>query len=173
MWLLINSTLENKKLLTIAGKSLCLCQKFETTCKDIIMWLSSTKFLHDKKATFIEDGYSDYIEELINRQLGQSINKFEMEIDVGIETDHMSALRKGKDSRNFICHEFLKGLIAASFSYKMGYKPDLKLLKTHIRNIATADFIVSKWSYEFHEKRSGDFFDQEGYVNGLIDWVTK
>jgi hypothetical protein len=173
MWLLINSTLENEKLLIIAGRSLCLCQKFETTCKDIIMWLSSAKFVFEKKVSLLDDDYSDYVEELIKRQLGQSINKFELEVDIGIEPNEMGLLKKGKDSRNFICHEFLKDLILASFSSKKGYNPDLKILKTHIRNIATADYLVSKWSYEFHEKESGDFFDQEKYVKGLIDWVIK
>ena len=137
------------------------------------MWLSSAKFVNDKKVSLLDDYYSDFIEELINRQLGQSISKFEMEVNIGIPLDHISILKKGKDSRNFICHEFLKGLIASSFSEKEGYKYDLKLLKTHLNNIATADFIVSKWSYEFHENKSGDFIDQDKYIKGLIDWVLK
>ena len=171
MWLLINSTLKNDQFLLRAGKSLCICQKFETTCKDILMQLSSAKFVHDKRGSLLSNEYIKHFNDLIKRQLGDSIGDYEKDFVQYIDSSELEILTKGKNSRNYICHDLLKDLIAASFSEKPKLICDNKVFKEHLRNITLADYMVSKWSYEFQEQSSGDFYDKEKYVKNIINWV--
>jgi len=171
MWLLINNNLNNEPFLLSAGKALCICQKFETTCKDILMLLSSAKFIHDKRGALLSDEYIKNFNDLIKRQLGDSIVDYKKDFAQYIDPSEIEILIKGKNSRNYICHDLLKDLIAASFSEKPKLIFDNIVFKEHLRNIALADYMVSRWSYEFQEQSSGDFYDKENYVKNIINWV--
>lgn len=171
MWLLINNTLKNDQILLSAGKSLCICQKFETTCKDILMLLSCSKFIYDKRGNLLSDEYIKNFNDLIKRQLGDSIVDYKKDFAQYLDPSEIEILTKGKNSRNYICHDLLKDLIIASFSEKSKFIFDDKEFKAHLKNIALADYMVSKWSYEFQEQSSGDFYDKEKYVKNLINWV--
>lgn len=116
MWLLINKTLENKAVLLSAGKALCLCQKFESTCKDIIMWSLLSKSLHEKDFNFLSEKHITYVDKLLSLFLGDSIKKFKEEFINKTNKENFKILKEAKDSRNFICHELLKDLVSASFA---------------------------------------------------------
>ena len=42
---------------------------------------------------------------------------------------------------------------------------------SHVRTLAIGDFVVSRWSYEFHEKESAYFMSQDEYVGTMDRWV--
>jgi len=171
MWLLINDTLNNEHFLIQAGRSLCICQKFETTCKDILMLLSSAKSIKDKRFSLLDEDYIKNLRALLSLQLGKSIEKYQNDFSKFVNKKEIETLSKGKDSRNFICHDLMKDLIAASFSDRPKSICNMGKFKEHVKNIAKADYLVSKWSYEFQEQISGDFFYPEIYVNRLVNWV--
>lgn len=171
MWLLINDTLNNDHFLLQAGRSLCICQKFETTCKDILILLSSAKSIKDNKFSLLDDEYIKNISALLKLQLGESIKKHQNDFSEFINNSEIEILNMGKNSRNYICHDLMKDLIAASFSDRPKSICNMKNFKEHVKNIAIADYLVSKWSYEFQEQISGDFYDKDEYVDRLINWV--
>ena len=74
MWLLINDKLNDEFFLLQIGKALCLCQKFESTCKEIIMWFETMKSLKEKKYDFLDNKYKDNVDKLLNLLLVKSIN---------------------------------------------------------------------------------------------------
>jgi len=171
MWFLINKTLNNEYFLLQAGRSLCICQKFETTCKDILMLLSAAKSIKDKGYSLLDDEYIKNVRYLLKLQLGESIKKHQNDSSEFINNTEIEILNKAKNSRNFICHDLMKDLIIASFSDKPKPICNIESFKEHIKNIAEADYLVSKWSYEFQEKMPGNFFDKDKYVNNIINWV--
>lgn len=171
MWLLINETLDNKAVLLSAGKALCLCQKFESTCKDIIMWLCLSKSLHEKDFNFLSEKHITYVDKLHNLLLGNSIQTFREEFKNKINKENLEILKDAKGSRNFICHELLKDFVSASFAQSKKYELDKRKLLNHIINIAKGDYLVSKWSYEFHEKKPGGFYDKNKYIDRISTWI--
>lgn len=71
--------------------------------------------------------------------------------------------KKGKDSRNFICHESTVEFIYSSIYSKNIYNWDLAKFKKHIIAVATADYFVLRLTYEFQEGESGYFVDKNEY----------
>jgi hypothetical protein len=149
MWLLINEKLNDEFFLLQIGKALCLCQKFESTCKEIIMWF--------------------------NLFLGKSINLLKKNYLLKIKESDLQILQNAKKSRNFIVHDSTDILISESFSSSLIIESrlDIKIFKDHVKKIAEGDFLVSKWSYEFHEKESGAFYKKGIYIEKVMKWIFK
>ena len=47
----------------------------------------------------------------------------------------------------------------------------ISALLARIINIAKGDYLVSKWSYEFHEKKPGGFYDKNKYIDRILTWI--
>ena len=171
MWLIINDKLNDEKLLLSIGKALCLCQKFEITCKDIITWLVVVKSLKEGKFSFLDNKYTSYVDKLIDIFLGRSINLLKERFSREIKKAEIQILKDAKDSRNFIVHNSAQDLISWSFSSSATNKLDLQVFTNHIINVAEGDFLVSKWSYEFHEKEPGAFYNKDRYIKKMVKWI--
>jgi len=170
-WIIFDSRFEESDLLLAAGKYLFVCQHFETTCKDIVMWLCLSKALNDSQFQFLSDEHKDYVEQLLGLFLGQSIQRLRQVFGGGLKDENIAALRDAKDSRNFICHECLLDLVYAPFGRQYQFDWDISLHRTNIARLAKGDYLVSRWAYEFHEKDSGAFMDQDSYVASIERWV--
>jgi len=154
------------------GKALFICQHFECTCKSIIMWLNLSKKLYDKHFKVFSQEQKDFVDKLLNLLLGSSINRLkENSADFGVEKGDITILDDARKSRNYICHESELSLIHATHGpmYRWNLKRDE--LRKNIVNIAKGDYLVSKWSYEFHEKLPSSFKDKTPYVDSLLNWV--
>lgn len=175
MWLLINEKLNDKFFLLQIGKALCLCQKFESTCKEIIMWFETIKSLKENKYNFLDDKYKDNVDKLLNLFLGKSINLLKNNYLLKIKESDLQILQNAKKSRNFIVHDSTGILISESFSPSLIIESrlDIKIFENHVKKIAEGDFLVSKWSYEFHEKESGAFYKKGIYIEKVIKWIFK
>jgi hypothetical protein len=175
MWLLINEKLNDEFFLLQIGKALCLCQKFESTCKEITMWFGTMKSLKEKKYDFLDNKYKDNVDKLLNLFLVKSINLLKKNYLLKIKESDLQILQNARKSRNFIVHDSTDILISESFnpSLIIESRLDIKIFKNHIKKIAEGDFLVSKWSYEFHEKESGAFYKKGIYIEKIMKWIFK
>lgn len=195
MWLIVNNVLNNETILLQAGKMLCLCQKFESTCKGIVTQYLLTDPFDENKINLFSEEYFSYVDKLKKLLLGQTVTRLAKKFGDMIRAKDIEILEQGIASRNFICHDLLNDFISASFAESendirkkfnksfedvqfplIELRGDLlnrEVVIGHLRNLISADYIVSKWSYEFQEKQSGRFYDKEGYAERLIDWVFK
>lgn len=134
------------------------------------MWLSTAKSLHEKEFKFLSEEHHEYSDKLLGGQLNKILGGFRKKFGNDYEED-VKNLHSARESRNFICHDLLKDFISASYVQQSKYTFDKKALTKHLQNIAIGDYIVSRWSYEFHEKESGYFKDKENYVQTLVSWA--
>jgi hypothetical protein len=153
MWLTTHALYQHDDIFCIFGKSLFVIQKFEDTCKDIINWLHITKIVEDGKIIFLDDEYNSYCDKLSKIMLGNSIksvNNIKHEFE--IEDKEIDILKNAKDSRNWIAHKLCSDCILKNI-YTSNPAYDIPIeLKKHVINVIKGDYLVSKWSYEFHEK---------------------
>lgn len=170
-WILFDQRITEDDFFLITGKALFLCQHFESTCKDIVMWLCLTNSLKEQEFDFLSDKHKDYVDKLLNLFLGSSIERLKVKIPNIASTEEFQTLKEAKDSRNFICHECALDLIYASYGSAYNFKLNSDLLRQHVIKLAMGDYIVSRWSYEFHEKNSGAFKDREQYLSTIKSWV--
>jgi hypothetical protein len=170
-WILFDQRVrENEFFLTI-GKTLVLCQHFESACKNIVMWLCLAKSLHEEKFEFLSDGHKDYVEKLLNLFLGRSIEELKNKMPDIASPEDFQILKEAKDSRNYFCHESSLGLIYAPYGNIYELNPDLTLINEHVGKLAMGDYLVSKWAYEFHEKESGAFKNRDQYISSIKGWI--
>lgn len=170
-WIIFDSRLKESDFLLTTGKYLFLCQHFETTCKDIVMWLCLSKVLNENQFQFLSDEHKDYVDQLLGLFLGQSIQRLQGVFRGQIRDEDIAALRDAKDSRNFVCHECLLDLVHAPLGRAYQFDWDISLHRSHIARLAKGDYLVSRWAYEFHEKESGVFKDRNSYVASIERWV--
>lgn len=168
-WIIFDQRTRESGFLLATGKALFLCQHFESTCKEIVTWFCVTKALIDKKFGLLSDEHKDYVDKLMRLFLDRSIRKLE-DIPKIASKEEIDSIREAKESRNFVCHECLLSLIYAPYPCAKP-KIDLSLFRRHVGKIAIGDYLVSKWSYEFHEKDSGAFKNRERYVNAIEEWI--
>lgn len=119
----------------------------------------------------MSEEHQSYVDMILNLFLGQSINYYKNYLSEIIKEDEIDILKKGKDSRNFICHESAVEFIYSSIYSKQIYNWDLAKFKEHIIAVATADYFVSRWIYEFQEVKSGYFVDKNNYVEKITKWI--
>ena len=152
-----------------AGKALFLCQKFERTCKEIIMWVTLSKSLEEKQFDFLSKGHIDSVDKLLQLYLGTSINNFFKCFT--LNEKNKKILTDAKNSRNFICHEIMNDFIFLHNGRNEVVNQFNDRLFFHIQNLARGDYLVSRWSYEFYEKESGYFFDEKKYIKEIETWI--
>ena len=171
MWVIFDYRLEEREFFEMTGKALFLCQHFEHTCKEIVMYLNLAKALSEQQLEFLSDDHKKYADKLMALFLGGSIKRLRKEFPrIGSDAE-IGDIEKAKDSRNYICHESELDLIGARFAprgYRYEWQPNTDILVSHFRNIATGDYVVSRWFYEFSEKESGAFKVKDEYVESLI-----
>jgi hypothetical protein len=136
------------------------------------MWFSLAKALHEKKFDFLGDQQKDYVEKLNGLFLGRSIQQLSKEFGTEFSTDEIETLKTATASRNFICHECLLPLIHAPFGSQYRSSWDIDAHQAHVHSLAEGDYLVSRWSYEFHERESGAFKDKDAYVASIVSWVV-
>ncbi|MCF8564696.1 hypothetical protein LLE49_08040 [Alicyclobacillus tolerans] len=148
------------------GKAVLLCQKFEATCKDIVSWFEIVRKLDEEKIEFLGDEYLSYVDKLHQFLLGESILTLRRNHGrIGISADELSILNQARISRNWIVHR--SGLEAVFANGEI----DNEQLVFHIRKIARGDFLVSSWSYEFHEKDTCNWKVEQEYIEMIVRWV--
>ncbi|MEW6359468.1 MAG: hypothetical protein AB1696_24235 [Planctomycetota bacterium] len=170
-WIVFDARLHEDDFLLSAGKSLFLCQHFEWTCKEIVMWLSLSKALYKKQFEFLSAEHRDYVDQLLSLFLGQSIQRLNQEFGGKINEHDIDLVKGAKDSRNFICHECMLNLVYAPLGDGYSFDWDTDSHRKHIRHLAEGDYVVSRWTYEFHEKESGAFKNRDCYVTAVESWV--
>lgn len=147
------------------GKGLLICQKFEDTCKDIVWWLKMILKATDEGVEFLGQEHRAYGDRLHSMLLGRALSTLDADADrFGVTPEQLRTLDRAKDARNWIVHE--SGLQAI---YGSG-EPGEQAFTCAVLQVARGDFLVSRWSYEFHEKESGTKDEQE-YVNTIRQWL--
>lgn len=161
-----------EKIFSIYGKTIYIAQKFESTCKEILRWFQLVNIIKEKESTIDFNDFNSYSEKLSKLLLGSSINSFERIRDrINISDKSLKILKEAKLSRNWIAHELCTDNISDYF-----IKTDLKLkipveLKHNVINLIKGDYLVSKWSYEFHEKEALYFYDEDFHVDKILNWL--
>ena len=172
MWLITDHLPESEEIPAVIGRTLFVCQKYEITCKDIISWLETTRSLVDKKIEFLSEEYLSYVDKLHKILLGRAIQKLEKNaLRFGVSKQDFQCLDLAKQSRNWLVHESCTELITSHFS---GRNKTLTLpveFREHVKTVVRGDFLVSKWSYQFHEKETAPWFRQDTYVERVVKWV--
>lgn len=170
-WITSDKRMEESDFLLAVGKCLFLCQHFESTCKDIVMWLHLSKAIHEGQFRFLSAEHEHYVDRLVSLFLGSSIQQLQHTFHGRFTEEDFTVQKAAKDSRNFICHECVLDLVYAPFGPMYRFAWDVDLHREHVLALAKGDYLVSRWSYEFHEKESGAFVCQESYVADLERWV--
>lgn len=167
MWLTPNTLNQIDRNSGIIGRAILICQKFEATCNDIITWFEATIALENRKYEFMSTEYISYVDDLHRMLLGQSINKLSNhKKEIIVSKSEIQILNEARKSRNWIVHESgLKTL----FTNK-----DLEVeeLSMHVKKVARGEFLVSNWSYQFHEQETLRFINESLYTNCIVDWVV-
>ena len=172
MWL-VKSNFNEQEVFSIYGKALFISQKFEIECKDIIRWFQAVNIVFEEKVDFMSEEYVSYCEKLSNIMLGRSIESIKILNKRWIFPEsEIQTLITAKDSRNWIVHESCIDNIALNVMGRNVIYEVPKELKNKIIEIIKGDYIVSKWSYEFHEKESAYFFDEEKYIQSILNWLN-
>jgi hypothetical protein len=172
MWLLKKNFTTEKEVFCICGKALFLTQKFEKTCKEIINWLQIVDTLLAKKLEFMSDEYMDYCSKLSNMLLGSSIKSIDkIRSQYEITDMELSIINDAKNSRNWIAHDLCEKNIINNLTTQSAIYELPVDFHDHVLNIIEGDYLVSKWSYEFHEKESGAFFDKSTYIADIFKWI--
>jgi len=170
-WIISDQRLKESDFFLAAGKYLFLCQHFESTCKDIVMWFHLSKALHEDQFKILSAEHNDYVDKLISMFLGSSIKKLQETFEHDFTDADFEVLKTAKDSRNYICHECVLDLVYAPYGPKYRFTWDVELHRKHILSLAKGDYLVSRWSYEFHEKESGAFKSQDSYVSDIEGFI--
>lgn len=149
------------------GKALLLCQKFEATCKDIVSWFEIARQLNIGHLDILSDDYPSHVDRLYSLLLGQSISTLKSSRDwFGISMDDLSTLNGARESRNWVAHQSGLGVVFASHGVV-----DIDELVRNVTNVVRGDFLVSRWSYEFHEKESGNWKSEQDYLDMILNWL--
>jgi len=169
-WIVFDQRLDEGDMIQAAGRSLFVCQHFESTCKDIVMWLSLVKALTEEQFEFLDEAHHDYVRTLHELFLGRSIERLSRD-HPDIPQQDIDALKAAAKSRNFVCHELLLDQIHSGFGSQYRRRWDEESHRSHVRTLALGDYLSSRWSYEFHEKKSGAFIGRDDYVDRIVSWV--
>lgn len=163
MWLTPRTLNNIDSYSEIIGRSIVVCQKFESTCNDIISWFEVVLALENNKYEFLSSEYISYVERLHKMLLGQSINKLSKHKNL-VSNSEYQILDEARKSRNWIVHE--SGLTLFTDNVL-----ELEKLISNVEKVARGDFLVSNWSYEFHEKDIHRNINESLYTNCIVDWV--
>ncbi|GEM_PF-1740367 len=169
-WIVFDERLNEADMMGAAGRSLFVCQHFESTCKDIVAWLCLAKALTEDQFEFLDDAHKDYVLTLLKLFLGKSIERLG-EDHPDIPAADIDTLKAAASSRNYICHDLLLDHIHTGFGRHYVRHWDERLHRERVVALAQGDYLVSRWSYEFHEKESGALIGREGYVERVVQWV--
>ena len=153
----------------IIGKALFIAQKYEITCKDIVSMFLAIETVLVPNTNASLDEFISYSERLRKLFLGQLINIANDKIRDQLTEDNLAILDKGTKSRNWLVHQCCKKLIAENVT-RTKPKIDISDFPFHIQNLLAADFLVSKWSFEFHEKERA-YISKEKYIDSILEWA--
>lgn len=183
MWLIPPKGEEAKRGLLLIGKLLFLCNKFEDTCKSIVMWVRLSKNLEDAKFEFMSKNHLSFVDILLGPKttLGNSIEEFKEEVKDKSQKEtregflygfankgEIDILNKARKARNYICH---KGYQLFSYKYpNEDFRLEKRDINQKLHDLIEGEYLVSKWMYEFSEKESGDFFSRADYNKKLKKW---
>jgi len=172
MWLVDKNFNNQYGAFSKIGKSLVLAQKYESTCKDIIGWFMIVDKLIKTEFNLLDEDYIIYSNVLSKMMLGRKINSInKIKEMLRLKDDELVILDEARKARNWIAHDSCYELIKKNISLnKADYKVDKKLKENVIR-LAKADFLVSKWSYEFHEKNSLYDVTEVSYIESILKWI--
>ena len=177
MWIVRNylSKMDDESF-RIIGKALFVAQKFEMTCKDTLEWFLVVQNVVIAGVPFLGEEHLAYSEKLEKLFLGQIVNTANNQLrnpSTGtkfLTEDNHQILDKGIKGRNWIAHEGCGDIIQSHFANKPA-EIDTGILTQHLEGILTADWLMSKWSYEFHEREPAPYIDKQGYISGVCRWV--
>ena len=171
-WIIFDERLNESEFLLSTGKILFVCQHFEAICKDIVMSLCLAKALYEKQFEMMSDDHIEYVDRLHRLFLGESINRLKATFGQHFNNDDINTIAYAKNARNYVCHEMTLGLIFSPFGRQYHFAPDCIVLRSKLHDLAQGDYLVSRWSYEFHEKESGAFVDCDAYIKRIDErWV--
>jgi hypothetical protein len=148
--------------LLAVGKALHVANNFEMNCRHVLEVADAVSYIQDHEGTSALDAFHAIIKA---RFLDGTIKRLGQLSDI-TEKD-VSLLERAKEARNFIAHE---GAIFFS-SGKWLIIAQLKALRTEVRHLAHGANLVSLWSYEIENRKSGPrgIFDE--YPEMVDRWV--
>jgi hypothetical protein len=152
--------------LATSGRALYIATCYEQKCRNLL------GFVRFVKAIDGADGDLDAsialvrgLKKLMLHGTIQELKKFPE-----LEDADFTVLERGKDARNFVCHELCDvGPISLSSERILGSA--LTALRVHLIKLAEADNLVSGWLYEIQEKEAVPNGIRAAYPAWLESWV--
>lgn len=154
------------------GKICFISNKFEYSCKDIIRWLLSIKYVYEGKASLFSNEYDTYSEKLLSSLLGGLITQIAKEREYfNVSEDDIAVIEEGKNVRNWIAHELFLDWINENIITNMGCQghfttPDIK---NKVTNLINADYLVSSWYAKFTNMHN--VISKDSYIRNILNWV--
>jgi len=171
MWFVTNDLRNNTSIFMLFGKSIFISQKYENTCKDIIKWFHATMVLIKGEYEIFSNEYFDYTDKLIKLSLGRTIESFEKNQDLfKVTNTDIEILKNAKDSRNWIAHSMCDECITDNLNSNISNSTMPTEIEKHFVNIIEGEYLVSKWSHDFHDKETAIGFTKDEYIQRMKDW---
>lgn len=150
------------------GKITRLGLEFESKCKGIVRVM--------RLVTAFEANPEQSLDEVIagiprDMQLARTINAFPG-LTPGVTATEIETLNTAREARNALIHEGgefpLHGRMGANHSRLTA---SLEQLRTHVRQLAAGDNLVSSWAYSIDEKEAPPRALMDGYERAVEEWI--
>lgn len=154
------------ELLSVAGRALYIATSFERKCKDLLT------FARMAKAVDESDGSLDAVVALVGRLKDKLLHGTIQELRTFPELHDadFSVLERGREARNFICHE-LCDIGPISSASTRSIQGALEALRVRMPHLVAADDLVSSWLYEIEEKEAAPSGIRTEYPGWLMKWT--
>lgn len=132
----------------------------------MVLWFSIVRKLDVDNSDMLGAEMHSYVDKLNAMLLGQSIATLKGGNEFFNRTNnYMSKLESARKAMNWIAHESGHGLL---FHHNKFY---LDEFLDNVKAVARGDLLVSRWSYEFHEKEPAGWCPEELYVETISTWI--
>lgn len=150
------------------GKALALAQSFESNCKFVLLIANINKEIESGTITSLPEiqSYSEKLETWF--KLGGGVTQFKDRHN--ISANEVEILRNGKEARNFIAHEAAHPMLHGKKASRE-IIVSLPRFRINVRNLATAENLISRWSYMIQEKDSPPVQYSNAYAERVCAWV--
>jgi hypothetical protein len=160
------SPVDLAELISVAGRALYIATSFEMKCKDLLT------FARMAKAVDESDGTLDAVVALVSRLKNKLLHGTIQELRTFPELcdADFSVLERGREARNFVCHELCAIGPISSVSPRTIHRA-LEELRVRMPLLAAADDLVSSWLYEIEEKEPAPRGIRNEYSGWVMEWT--
>ena len=169
MWIDLNELNgANKDVYVVMGKSLRLCQNYETNFRHVMKMIQLEIGLKNNQIdkAFDED-WNNVVAKVEKWLIGKNYKKLN-KLDV-CSNNILIKLEDGRKSRNTITHNS-REILLKSIRSNLLIEEEVDSLKKHVTHVAEADHIVSSWDWQLNEKDPAPI-SESTYVLRINNWI--